>query len=105
MTSREGSNVDYSGGIILIASAAAMFVKVLIDAIRMAVDMPRWLPPLLALSGGILLVLVLFVANAVPLTPQSSAQAVLGGLLAGGMAIGVTEVGVRSQAATTRRRG
>lgn len=78
--------------ILLLASSAASIVKVLVDALKLAVEPPRWAPVALALLGGIVVVLLMLVADGQPLTAQTQAQAALAGLLAGGMAVGVTEV-------------
>lgn len=80
----------------ILAMGAATLVKVLIDLARMGMDMPRWLPPLLALFGGVGLVVLMQVAAGVPLGPQRLAESVLAGILAGGAAVGATELGRRA---------
>jgi hypothetical protein len=83
--------------IITLALAATTVVKVLVDLARMAAPLPRWLPPLLAIGSGILVVLLLMVAEGRVVTAQLAAQAVLAGIMTGGMAVGVTEVARRAQ--------
>jgi hypothetical protein len=82
--------------IILQAAAAATFVKVLIDILKMATDPPRWAPPALAVSGGIGIILLLMVAGDVALTRAAIANAILAGIMAGGTAVGVTELSKRA---------
>jgi hypothetical protein len=82
--------------IILQAAAAATFVKVLIDILKMATDPPRWAPPALAVSGGIGIILLLMVAGEVELTRAAIANAILAGIMAGGTAVGVTELSKRA---------
>lgn len=91
--------------IIELATAAATIAKVIVDIIRMAADLPRWLPPALAIIGGIGSVVLLMIANRIGLDSAVLAQSVLAGILAGGLAVGVTELGARAQSATTARRG
>jgi len=90
--------------IIQSALAAATVAKTLVDIIRMAADLPRWLPPALAILGGIGSVVLLMIANKVGLDSAVLAQSVLAGILAGGLAVGVTELGTRAQAAASTRR-
>jgi hypothetical protein len=93
--------------IILQAAAASTFVKILVDILRMATDPPRWASPLFAVSGGIAIILLLMVAGNVELTRAALANAVLAGIIAGGTAVGVTELGKRAnptERAEPRRR-
>ncbi len=82
--------------IIVQALAASTIVKALVDVARMAAPLPRWLPPLLAVLGGIAVVLLLMVAAGGALTAQLVAQAILAGILAGASAVGVTELQKRA---------
>jgi hypothetical protein len=81
----------------LLASAATLFIKIIVDAIRIAFpERPNWISPVLAISLGPLVVAGLIIANGDALTSQMIAQAFLSGILAGGGAIGVTELQKRS---------
>jgi hypothetical protein len=74
------------------AASAGFIAKMVVDGVRMAVDMPRWMPVLLAFvaaEGGEFL--LLFSQNAT-FNKQSVAQAVVIGLIAWGLTIGVTEL-------------
>jgi hypothetical protein len=79
-----------------LAAAAALVVKLLIDVLRLGVDLPRWAPPLLALVLGPLVVLGQMIADGAVLTPALVATALLSGALAAGAAVGVTELGQRA---------
>lgn len=89
-----------SDNLFMLISGATTIVKLLIDLVRVGMDPPRWLPPLLAVGGGILVVIIMQVAAGVALTQQVIAEGVLAGILSGGAAVGVTEMGRR---ADTRR--
>lgn len=75
------------------ASAGAGFIaKIVVDGVKLAVDMPRWLPVLLAFvaaQGGEFLLLL---SQNATLNGQTTAQAVLIGLIAWAIAIGATEL-------------
>ena len=73
--------------IITLALAAATIVKVLVDLVKMAVSVPQWVPPSLAL---------LLVANGKTIDVQLGSLAVLAGILAAGSAVGVTELQKRA---------
>lgn len=68
-------------------------------------DPPQWVPPVIALVLGPVVVLLLMVASSAPNTWQSVAQAVLAGLMAAGIAVGVTDLGKRAQLRSMQRRG
>ena len=78
--------------ILILAAAAAMFAKAIVDMARIAVDLPRWGPPVVALIVGIGAVILLMLADSVVLTGAVLATSVLAGILAAGSAVGVTEL-------------
>ena len=87
--------------ILILASAATAYAKLIVDVVRLADTPPRWASPVLAILAGILVVMLLQVADGVALVPQQIARAILAGLLArailagllaGGGAVGVTEL-------------
>lgn len=74
------------------AAGAGFIAKMIVDGVRMAVDMPRWMPVLLAFvaaQGGEFLLLL---SQGAIFTRQSISQAVVIGLIAWGLTIGVTEL-------------
>lgn len=79
------------------AAAVAFLVRGLIDALKMAVDPPRFVPPLLALLLGPLILTLLSVAAGAPLTQALLAQNAVAGLLAGLAAIGSVELSKRER--------
>lgn len=90
---------DYLQSILLLASAGAMFVKVLIALARMAyASGPAWLWPLLSLIAGIVCVSLLMIVGGQSFTVAPViAQAILGGILATGLALGITELDKQAQ--------
>jgi hypothetical protein len=84
-------------GIIAQGLAAATLVKLVIDIARMAADLPRWVPPALAVVFGPLVVLLLMLSVGAALTTQTLASGALAGLFAAGAAVGVTEVSRRAE--------
>lgn len=81
------------------ALSAATIVKVLIDVLALAGPVPHWIKPLLALLGGIAVVLCLQLAGGDTASWQGLANAVLSGIMAGGTAVGVTELGKKADRA------
>lgn len=79
------------------AAAVAFVVRGLIDALKMAVDPPRFVAPLLALVLGPCVLTLLSVAANAPLTQALVAQNIVGGLLAGLAAIGSVELTKREK--------
>lgn len=79
------------------AAAGAGFIsKMVVDGVRMAVDMPRWMPVLLAFiaaEGGEFLLLL---SQGATFTTQTTAQAIIIGLIAWAIAIGSTELQKRA---------
>ena len=74
------------------AAAASLLAKMVVDGVKMAVDMPRWMPVLLAFlaaQGGE--VLLLLSQNA-EFNRASISQASIIGLIAWGLAIGATSL-------------
>lgn len=86
-----------------LALAASMISKCIVDLLRLAFDSPRWVPPLLAVGVGIAAVVLLMVASSQPLTAAALASAVLAGILAGGSAVGVTELSNRAATLQAQR--
>lgn len=74
------------------AAGAGFIAKMVVDGVRMAVDMPRWAPVLLAFfaaQGGQFLLLL---SQDATFTNQTIAQAVTIGLIAWGLTVGATEL-------------
>lgn len=82
--------------IITLSLAAVAVVKTVVDIIKLGWATPQWIPPLMAVVVGPVSVVLLMMADAQPLTQQALAQAVLAGILAGGAAVGVTELQKRT---------
>lgn len=75
------------------ALAAASIAKILVDILRMAFpNRPDWVSPLLAVLFGIGASVLLLLTQDVELTRAALAQAVLAGVLAGGSAVGITQL-------------
>lgn len=74
------------------AAAVGFVVKALIDVLKMAVDPPRWVAPLLAIGGGIGFMLLLAYGSEPDLTRAVVVRALFAGFLAGAAAIGVTQL-------------
>lgn len=84
--------------VVALSLAAVAIVKVLVDVIKLAwASVPQWVPPALAMATGPFVVVLLMLADAQALTQQALAQAILAGILAGGGAVGVTELANRAQ--------
>lgn len=79
------------------AAAVAFIVRGLIDALKMAVDPPRFVAPLLALVLGPAVLVLLSVAAGAVLNQTLLAQNVVAGLLAGLAAIGSVELTKREK--------
>lgn len=78
--------------IIVLATAGGFVTKIVVDAIRGATAVDGWWTRALALAVGVAVCLLVQIANVIPLTQATAAQAVLAGLIAGGAAIGVTAI-------------
>lgn len=78
-----------------LAVGSSLYVKVIIDLIRLAMVMPRWMPPIMALLFGIVFVYMGQIAAGVPIDPQRLAQGLLAGVVCGGLSVGSTELGRR----------
>jgi hypothetical protein len=78
------------------ALMAATLVKIVVDLIRIAVDPPQWVAPILAIVLGIVFVMLIMIAIAVPYSRVALAQAIIAGVLSGGMSIGSTALQART---------
>jgi hypothetical protein len=74
------------------AAGAGFIAKMIVDGIRMAVDMPRWMPILLAFAFAQMGEFLLLLSQNATFTRVTVAQAVLIGIIAWSTAIGVTEL-------------
>lgn len=85
---------DYLQSILVLGSAGAMFVKVLVALVRMGyANGPAWLWPSLSLASGVVCVSLLMIVGGQSFTIAAvMAQAILGGILATGLALGITEL-------------
>lgn len=88
-------NLDVSG-FIQAAAAASMLAKMGVDGIKMAADLPRWAPVLLAFVLAQGFELLLLVSQGATLATKSIAQAVIIGFFAWGLAIGITALQTKS---------
>jgi hypothetical protein len=79
---------------------SATLVKVVVDLVKMAAEVPQWVAPTLALLLGIGFVLVVMVAASTEMTPAMYAQGVIAGVLSGGMSIGSTALQSRTKPST-----
>lgn len=82
---------------------SATLVKIVVDLVKMAAEVPQWVAPTLALLLGITFVLVIMVAGDVVMTPAMYAQGVIAGVLSGGMSIGSTALQSRTKPSTDAR--
>ena len=84
--------------LVILGLAGLPLVKVLVDVLKISpVPTPGNLPAWLALLLGVPVQLLLLLYSGGALTQQSMAGAVLAGLLSGGGAIGVVELGKRAE--------
>lgn len=72
------------------AAGAGFIAKMVVDGVRMAVDMPRWAPILLAFFAAQIGEFLLLLSQNATFTTQSIASAGIIGLIAWGLAIGST---------------
>lgn len=87
-----------TGTILLLASAASAFVKPIVDAFKMArPSCNSWEPILLAFILGPVILFLLQLATNQPLTSQSIAISILGGLMAGLGAVGTTQLHTKAR--------
>lgn len=94
--------MDTLAGFIQAAAGAGLIAKMVVDGVRMAVDMPRWAPILLAFlaaQGGEFLLLL---SQGAEFTGQTIASATIIGLIAWAIAIGSTAL--QTKAAKTEER-
>jgi len=78
------------------AAGAGFIAKMVVDGVRMAVDMPRWMPVLLAFIAAQAGEFLLLLSQGAVFNQQVIAQAVTIGLIAWGLTIGVTELQKRA---------
>lgn len=74
------------------AAGAAIIAKMVVDGLKMAVDMPRWAPVLLAFIAAQVGEFLLLLSQGAVFTAQTAASAGIIGLIAWGLAIGATEL-------------
>jgi len=84
--------MDNLASFIQAATGAGFIAKMVVDGFRMAVDMPRWMPVLLAFVAAQAGEFLLLLSQNATFTRQTMAQAGLIGLIAWGLTIGVTEL-------------
>lgn len=84
--------------IIILALSATAIAKTLVDLARMSSDLPRWTPPVMAIIVGIGAVALMMLAEGTAFTAQLWGSIILAGILAGGQAVGVTELQKRATA-------
>ena len=82
--------------IIILALSATAIAKTLVDLLRMAMDTPRWTPPVMAIIVGIGAVALMMLSEGTTFTPALWGRIILAGILAGGQAVGVTELAKRA---------
>lgn len=90
---------DYTQNILVLATAAATFSKIIADFVRMTGPKPSYVAPLVAFVSSVLIVLLLLVAQGIILTWQLGAQSILAGLIAAASAIASAETGKRGNEA------
>jgi ABC-type Fe3+-siderophore transport system permease subunit len=86
--------------IIVWALMAATLVKITVDLVKMGGSFPQWVPPALALGGGVVFVLLIMLAEGRDMSVQVVAQAAIAGVIAGGMSIGSTTLQSRTKPST-----
>lgn len=93
----------FDAKLITYALMSASLVKVVVDLVKMAAEVPQWVAPALALVLGIGFVLVIMVASSIEMTAPTYAQGVIAGVLSGGMSIGSTALQSRTKPSTDAR--
>lgn len=83
------TGVDVAG-FVQAAGAASLFAKMVVDGVKVATDLPRWAPVLLALIAALGGEFLLLLGQGAMFTTQLYAQATMIGIFAWGLAIGVT---------------
>lgn len=80
------------------AVVATMFVKVVIDVIRLGFPMqlPAWASPVMALVFGQVFVFLITVSGGEVIQPSVVSDMILAGVLAAGSAVGVTDLARRA---------
>ena len=82
-------------GFLQAAGAASLAAKMMVDGIKMALDLPRWGPTLLAFLGAQGFEFLLLLSQGATFNKQVTAQAVIIGFFAWGIAIGATALQTR----------
>lgn len=96
--------MDLNANLFMLAGNASFLLKVLIDGIKLGVDLPRWGTPLMALIWSPILVWLLLVyGNAWHNTPSENAGIAVTSIVTFGLAVGVTELQKRVQARSEER--
>lgn len=96
--------MDLDANLFLLAGSASFLLKILIDGIKLGVDLPRWGVPLLALLlSPVLVWLLLIYGDAWHNTARDNAGVALGSIVTFGLAVGVTELQKHAQARSVAR--
>ena len=74
--------------------------KVGVDWIKTATTLPKWGPPSICFGAMVVLILLLMLALAIPITPQLAAQAIIMAIIGTVMAIGSTALQARTTLST-----
>lgn len=90
----------FDARLISFALMSATLVKIVVDLVKMAAEVPQWVAPTLALLLGIAFVYVVMIAASVEMTPANWAQGAIAGVLSGGMSIGSTALQSRTKPST-----
>lgn len=84
--------------VIMWAAAATGLTKAIVDGIKMAIpDRPQWLPVLLAFLLGPVFLILLMVSQSAPMTAAAIANGIVGGIMAGAGAVGLTTLSNKSR--------
>ena len=82
--------MDNVAGFLQAAAASAFLAKLIVDGIKIGIDLPRWGPVLLAFIAAQLAQFGLLFSEDAVLTRPTVAGAAITGVVAWGLAIGVT---------------
>jgi hypothetical protein len=104
--------IDSSAINVVVAAVAFLvgpYLKTLIDLIRMAMDLPRWAPPAIALVGGYMIsIVVIVITYTMAATPipwlLALAISLPVAITAAAQAVGMTELHDHASDAVGRRR-
>lgn len=81
--------------LLVYVAAAGYVTKLIIDMIRRSVVLASWASPVLACGIGVAVVFLIMLVNAVPLTTQALATAILAGVLSGAASVAGTDLARR----------